>query len=56
VFPNITIALHILVSLPASVVSGEHSLLKQVKNYYFSTVGQDHFNGFAMLSINCDHA
>jgi hypothetical protein len=32
-FPNITIALRIFVTLPASVASGEHtlSMLKQVK-------------------------
>jgi hypothetical protein len=44
VFPNITIALHIFVTLPASVALGEctFNVLKKVKNYYCSTMGQDH--------------
>jgi hypothetical protein len=48
--------MQIFVSLSASVASGEHtfSVLKQVKNYCGSAVGQDNLNGFAMLSINCD--
>jgi hypothetical protein len=47
-FPNITIALSIFVSLPASMASGEctFSVLKQV-NYYRSTMEQDLLNGFA---------
>jgi hypothetical protein len=40
VFPNITIALHILISLPSSVASGEctFNVLKQVKKYYLSAM------------------
>jgi hypothetical protein len=55
VFPNITVALRIFVSLPASVVSGERTsnLLKQVKDYYNLTMGQDRLNGFATLQIGC---
>jgi hypothetical protein len=47
VFPNITIALHIFVSLPAYVASGEctFNVLKQVKSYYCSTAGQARLNG-----------
>ncbi|CAM4709907.1 unnamed protein product [Lepidochelys kempii] len=58
VFPNITIALHIFVSLPASVASGEctFNVLKQVKNYLRSTMGQEHLNGLAMFNINGDIA
>jgi hypothetical protein len=67
VCPTITTALRIFVSWPASVASGERTfnVLKQVKNYYRSTMGQDRLNGFkrwfqmvsnATLSINCDLA
>jgi hypothetical protein len=40
-FPNVTIAFHISLSLLALVASGEcaFNVLKQVKNYYRSTVG-----------------
>jgi hypothetical protein len=42
------------VSLPATVASGEgnFNVLKQVKNYYRSTIGQRRLNGFATLNIN----
>lgn len=32
------------------------NVLKQVKNYHHSTMGQKHLNGLAMLNINCDIA
>lgn len=55
-FPNIAVALRIFLSLPASVASGERSfnVLKQVKNYHRSTMGQERLNELAMLNINCD--
>ena len=58
VFPNISIALRIFISLPVSVASGERSfnVLKQVKNYHRSTMGQERLNRLAMLNINCDIA
>ena len=42
-FPNTILALRIFVSLPASVTSGERTfnVLKQVKNYHRSTMGQE---------------
>jgi hypothetical protein len=45
VFPNITIALHIFVSLHASVASDEHTLnvLEQDKNYYCSSMDKTEF-------------
>jgi hypothetical protein len=57
-FPNVTIALRIFVTLPASVASGERSsnVLKQVNSCQRSTVGQDRLNGFTTVSINCDLA
>jgi hypothetical protein len=56
VFPNITIALHIFISLPASVASGEctFNVLKQIKNYYCSDMGQDCLSEFAMPSTLSD--
>lgn len=58
VFPNVTIALRIFLSLPASIASGERSfnVLKKVKNYNRSTMGQERLNGLAILNINCDIA
>jgi hypothetical protein len=58
VFPNITIALHIFISLPLSVASGEctFNVLKQVKKYYLSAMRQDRLNGVAVLNISCDLA
>jgi hypothetical protein len=58
VFPNITIALRVFINLSASVALGEctFNVLKQVKNYYHSTMGQDHLNGFVTLDINFDLA
>ena len=57
VFPNITIALRIFNSFPASVATGERTfnVLKQLKTYR-STIGQERLNGLAMLNINCDIA
>jgi hypothetical protein len=53
--PNVTTALHIYVSLPESLASGDctFKVLKQVKNYYRSIVIQDGLNGFATPNINC---
>lgn len=58
VFPNVTISLRIFLSLPVSVASGERtfSVLKRVKNYHRSSMGQQRLNGLAMLNINCDIA
>jgi hypothetical protein len=58
VFPTSTTVLRIFISLPVSVALLERTsnLLKQVKNYYRSTMGQYRLNCFATLSINCDLA
>ncbi|XP_065684804.1 uncharacterized protein LOC136096979 [Hydra vulgaris] len=58
VFPNITTALRIFICLPASTASGERTfnILKQIKYYHRSTMGQRRLNGLAMLNINCDIA
>ena len=53
-FPNISIALRIFLTLPVSVAEAERtfSLKKRVKNYLHSTMKQDRLNGIATLSIN----
>ena len=57
VFPNITIALRIFNSLPASVASGERTFnVLKLKTYHRSIIGQERLNELAMLNINCDIA
>jgi hypothetical protein len=53
IYPNLAIALRILLTLPVSVASGERSFskLKLIKNYLRSTMSQDRLNGLAMISI-----
>ncbi|CAM5171062.1 unnamed protein product [Natator depressus] len=52
-FPNIFIALHILLTLPVSVASGERSFskLKLIKTYLRSTMVQERLVGLATMSI-----
>nr|XP_016852320.1 PREDICTED: zinc finger MYM-type protein 1-like [Anolis carolinensis] len=52
-FPNVYIALRILLTLPISVASGERSFskLKLIKNYLRSTVSQERLNGLSTLAI-----
>jgi hypothetical protein len=58
VFPNLWIALRILVTLPVSVASGERSFssLKLIKNCLRSTMGQSRLNDMGLLSIENDVA
>ena len=53
VFPNLWIALRILLTLPVSVASGERSFsrLKLIKNFLRSTMGQSRLNELGLLSI-----
>lgn len=55
-FPNVTVALRILLTLPVTVASGERSFskLKLVKNYLRSTMSQERLVGLAMMSIEYD--
>jgi len=57
-FPNISIALRIFLTLPVSVAEAEHtfSLQKRVKIYQCSTMKQDRLNEVTTLSFNCDKA
>ena len=55
-FPNISVALRILLTLPVTVASGERSFskLKIIKNYLRSVMKQDRLSGLTILSIECD--
>jgi len=56
VYPNIKIALRLLLTLPVTVASCERSFskLKLIKNYLRSTMGQGRLSGLAILSIEYD--
>lgn len=53
IFPNVFVAMRILLTLPISVASGERSFskLKIIKNYLRSTISQERLNGLATLCI-----
>ncbi len=57
-YPNISVALRILLTLPVSVASGERSFskLKLIKNYLRSTMSQDRLVGLATISIESELA
>jgi len=52
-FPDITIALEIFLSLPATSCTAERSFssLQRVKTWFRSTTGEDRLNGLCMLSV-----
>lgn len=52
-YPNLTIALRIMLTIPMTVASGERSFskLKIIKNYLRSTMSQARLNDLAMISI-----
>ncbi|EFN61581.1 Zinc finger MYM-type protein 1, partial [Camponotus floridanus] len=53
IFPNLTIAFRILLTMPISVATGEASFskLKLIKNYLRSTMTQTRLSDLAILSI-----
>ena len=53
VFPNLQIALHLLLSIGCSIASCERSFskLKLIKTYMRSTLSQEILSGLAILSI-----
>lgn len=55
-YSNLSIALRLLLTLPASVASGERSFsaLRLIKNYMRSTMGQERLTGLALTSIERD--
>ncbi|ESN97081.1 hypothetical protein HELRODRAFT_85855 [Helobdella robusta] len=52
-FPNIEILLKIFLTIPLSNTSGERSfsLLKRIKNYFRSTMGEQKLNNLAVLYL-----
>lgn len=56
VYPNICIAIRILLTLPVTVASNERSFskLKLIKNYLRSTMSEERLIGLAMMSIEKD--
>jgi len=55
-FPNVEAILKIFLTIPLSNASGERSfsVLKRVKNYLRSTIGEDRLNDLAILYIEKD--
>jgi len=53
VFPNVSVALRVVLTIPVTVASGERgfSKLKLIKTYLRSSMKQDRLNGLALLSI-----
>ena len=58
IYPNLSIGLRVLLTIPVSVASGERSFskLKLVKTYLRSTMCQDRLNGLAIISIENETA
>jgi len=56
VYPNIYIALRILLTLPVTIASSERSFskLKLIKNYLRSCISQERLSGIAMMSKEND--
>lgn len=52
-FPNITVALRIFLSIPVTVASGERSFskLRLIKNYLRSTMSQERLSNLSIISI-----
>lgn len=52
-YGNLSIALHLLLTLLITIASGERSFctLKQIQTYLCSTMSQERLNGLAMISI-----
>ena len=56
IFPNLFIAIRILLTLPVTVASAERSFskLKIIKNYLRSSMSQERLVGFALISIESE--
>ena len=55
-FPNLSIALRILLTMPVTVASAERSFskLKQIKNYLRTTMSQQRLCNLAIITIEND--
>ena len=58
IFPNVSITLRIMLTIPVTVASGERSVstLKLIKTYLHSTTSQERLSHLAILSIENDVA
>jgi hypothetical protein len=58
IYPNITISLRIVLTIPVTVASAERSFseLKLIKNHLRSTMSNERLTGLALLSIESDLA
>lgn len=56
VYPNVDIALRMLLSIPATNCSGKRSFstLKRVKSYLRASMGQERLNALALLTIHAE--
>lgn len=56
IYPNLTTALKIFLTLPVTTAAAESSFskLKIIKNYLRTTMGQDRLNNLAILSIESE--
>ena len=56
IFPNLFIAIRILLTLPVTVASAERSFskLKIIKNYLRSSMSQERLVGLALISIESE--
>ncbi|XP_070411111.1 52 kDa repressor of the inhibitor of the protein kinase-like [Nothobranchius furzeri] len=56
IYPNLSIALRLLLTLPVTVASGERSFsaLKLIKTYLRSTMSQDRLSALAVIAIERD--
>lgn len=54
IYPNMWVALRIAVTIPVTVAAAERSfsILKLIKTYLRSSMGQERLNGLALMSIN----
>ena len=55
-YPNLSIALRLVLTMPVTVASGERSFstLKLIKNYLRSTMSQERLSGLAIIAIEND--
>ena len=53
-FPNLAAALRILLTIPVSIASREHSFSKLIKKYLRSSMSQERLKNLAMISTEND--
>ena len=58
VFPNVSVALHVVLTIPVTVASGERSFSKSklIKTYLRASMKQDRLNGLALGLLSIENA